>query len=77
MKLSYCIVGAQQGKGYATEAVKALLDWVGRDRRTRRVVGETSPGQAASIAVMEKCGMAFVGEGSEPGTIRYGLSFRP
>jgi len=68
----YGIVASHQGKGYATEATQALLDWVCRDPRTRRIIAETLPRLGASIAVMEKCGMSFLGEGSEPGAIRYG-----
>ena len=65
------VVLTHEGNGYATEALKALLDWISRDPRTRRIVGETQPRRVASIAVMEKCGMAFVGEGSAQGAIRY------
>jgi hypothetical protein len=45
---------------------------VRRDPRTRSVVAETLPHLTGSIAVMMKCGLSFMGEGSEPGTIRYG-----
>jgi RimJ/RimL family protein N-acetyltransferase len=72
VELSYGIVASHQGKGYATEATKALVDWVCRDPRTRRIVADTLPRLGASIAVMEKCGMSFLGEGSEPGAVRYG-----
>jgi len=72
VELSYGIVASHQGKGYATEATKALVDWVCRDPRTRRIVADTLPRLTASIAVMEKCGMSFLGEGAEPGAIRYG-----
>jgi len=72
VEVSYGIVASHQGKGYATEATQALLDWVCRDPRTRRIIAETLPRLGASIAVMEKCGMSFLGEGSEPGAIRYG-----
>jgi len=71
VEISYGIVGSQQGNGYGTEATKALVEWVCRDPRTRKIVAETLPRLAASIAVMEKIGMSFLGEGSEPGAIRY------
>ena len=64
------IVPSHEGRGYATEALQALLNWVCRDPRTRRIVGETHPRRVASIAVMEKCGMSFVGEGSQ-GAVRF------
>jgi RimJ/RimL family protein N-acetyltransferase len=77
VEVSYGIVDSQQGKGFATEATLGLMEWVKGDPRVRRIVAETFPSMAASIAVMEKCGMSFLGEGSEAGTIRYGLSVTP
>ena len=74
VEVAYGIVDSHQGQGFATEATRALIEWVRQDSRVRRIVAETFPSMAASIAVMEKCGMSFLGEGSEPGTIRYGLS---
>jgi [ribosomal protein S5]-alanine N-acetyltransferase len=74
VEILYGIVGSQAGKGYATEATRALLEWVCKDPRTRRVVAETMATRAASIAVMEKCGLSFLGEGSVPGAIRYVLA---
>ena len=73
VEVSYGIVNSHQGRGYATEATLALIEWVTLDPRVRRVVAETLPHLAASIGVMEKCGMTFLGEGAEPGTIRYGI----
>ena len=70
VEIVYGIVASHQGQGYATEATRALLDWVCRDPRTRRIIAETMP-RPASIAVMEKCGMTFLGEGAEPGAVRY------
>ena len=73
VEVAYGIVDSHHGEGLATEATQALIEWVKRDPRVRRIVAETFPSMAASIAVMEKCGMLFLGEGSEPGTVRYGL----
>jgi ribosomal-protein-alanine N-acetyltransferase len=72
VEVSYGIVGSHQGKGYATEATLGLIEWIERDPRVRKIVAETLTHLAASIAVMQKCGLALIGEGSEPGTIRYG-----
>jgi RimJ/RimL family protein N-acetyltransferase len=71
VEIAYGIVPSHQGSGYATEAMIGFLNWICRDPRTRRIVGETHPRRLASIAVMEKCGMSFVGEGSVRGEIRY------
>jgi [ribosomal protein S5]-alanine N-acetyltransferase len=73
VEVSYGIVHSHQGHGYATEATQALMNWLRKNPQVTRIIAETFPTMGASIAVMEKCGMAFLGEGSEPGTIRYGL----
>lgn len=73
VEVAYAIVASHQGQGYATEATLALMEWVTQDPRVRRIVAETLPNLGASIAVMEKCGMTFLGEGSEAGAIRYGI----
>jgi RimJ/RimL family protein N-acetyltransferase len=77
VEVSYGIVGSEQGKGYATEATQALIEWVERDPQTRSIVAETFPTLPASIAVMRKCGLVPLGEGSEAGTIRYGRPRTP
>jgi ribosomal-protein-alanine N-acetyltransferase len=74
VEVSYGIVRSEQQKGYATEATLALIERVCSDSRTRRIVAETFPHLVASIAVMKKCGLTLCGEGSEPGTIRYGAN---
>lgn len=72
VEVSYGIIASEQRKGHATEATLALIQWASRDSRTRRIVAETYPHLAASIGVMKKCGLSPCGDGSEPGTIRYG-----
>lgn len=76
-EVAYGIVASRQRQGYATEATLALIEWLLRDSRVRRIVAETFPHLAASLAVMKKCGLSFVGEGSEPGAIRYGAGAEP
>jgi ribosomal-protein-alanine N-acetyltransferase len=74
VEVSYGMISSEQQKGYATEATLALMKWVSRDSRTRTIVADTLPHLEASIAVMRKCGLSPWGEGSEPGTIRYGMA---
>lgn len=74
VEIAFGVVPSHEERGYATEATKALLDWIERDPRTRRIVAETPLGKAASHAVLEKCGLSFLGEGAHPGTIRFGRS---
>jgi RimJ/RimL family protein N-acetyltransferase len=50
------------GQGYATEALRALLDHVLAEPDMRRVVAETMVDHIASRRVMEKAGMTYCGE---------------
>ena len=58
------------GKGYATESMKAIINWTFSNTEINRIVAMTTPNHAASIHVMEKCGMHFVREYQE-----FGLTF--
>ena len=69
-EIGYAIVPSRQGNGFASEAAAALIEWC-RARGAKTVVAETLHELPASIRVMEKTGLSFAGEGSEPGTIRY------
>ena len=52
-----------QGQGYATEAVRAVLDWSDAQLRSA-VVCILAPENPASVRVAEKCGFAKVAEGT-------------
>jgi RimJ/RimL family protein N-acetyltransferase len=45
-----------QGKGYATEAVRAALDWNAKRFPGARLVCMIDPGNAPSLRVADKCG---------------------
>jgi RimJ/RimL family protein N-acetyltransferase len=47
----------RQGKGFATESARALVDWAFGAARLRRVVGRTEARNTASSRVLEKLGM--------------------
>jgi RimJ/RimL family protein N-acetyltransferase len=46
-----------QGKGFATEAARALLDWAFGPAGLHRVIGRTEARNTASARVLEKLGM--------------------
>jgi RimJ/RimL family protein N-acetyltransferase len=46
-----------QGKGFATEAAGAVVDWAFATARLHRVIGRTEARNAASARVLEKLGM--------------------
>ena len=49
------------GRGYATEAARALLAWAFRDTGLPRVFAGTDPPNRASLRVLEKLGMRYHG----------------
>ncbi len=49
---------SRQGRGYATEAVRALLALVAHHSEVREVVAHADPLDAASIRVLEKSGLS-------------------
>lgn len=73
VEIGYSILEPYQGKGYCTEAMRALVEHAARDPRVRRVIAETLPELTASIRVMEKLGMEPIEGASEEGVLRYAL----
>lgn len=73
VEIGYSILAAWRRRGFATEAVQAFLRRAWADPRVTFVIAETMPELVASIGVLEKCGFALVGEGSEPGVIRFAI----
>lgn len=69
--LGYSVLDAFQRRGYATEAIWALMDWVMRQPGVTRIVADTFPNLLASIRVLEKNGFTAVGPGHEEGAIRF------
>ena len=73
-ELGYWLGVPYWGRGYATEAVRALIDLAFRDPTVTRVIAETFPDLIPSIRVLEKNGFVRIEEGgSEPGVIRFEL----
>lgn len=60
-EIGYGIEEAYQGCGYATEAVRAAVDWALRQKDVVRVEAETEPLNRASQRVLEKCGFVPTG----------------
>lgn len=52
------------GVGYATEAAKAMIDYVHTNFNARKFVSSHCEPNAASGNVMKKCGLHFVGYGT-------------
>ena len=74
VEVGYGIVTDHQRRGYASEAVRGLVARAFRIPEVRRVIAETLPELTPSIGVLRKCGFELIGEGSEPGVIRFELT---
>jgi [ribosomal protein S5]-alanine N-acetyltransferase len=76
--LGYSVLDAYQDRGYATEAVRALVPEIFTLPGVRRIIATTYPDLGASIRVLEKNGFiktdrAPAGTGAEEGTVCYVL----
>jgi ribosomal-protein-alanine N-acetyltransferase len=74
VEVGYGIVTDHQRRGYASEAVRGLVARAFRMPEIQRVIAETLPELTPSIGVLRKCGFELIGEGSEPGVIRFELT---
>jgi RimJ/RimL family protein N-acetyltransferase len=59
--MGYLIAPAAQGRGYATEAAQALLDFGLTGGGLHRITATCDPENAASARVLEKIGMTREG----------------
>jgi len=59
--LGFALLSRYRSKGYAVEAAAAVLIHARQAHRLQRIVAITSPGNLASIAVLEKIGFKFEG----------------
>jgi RimJ/RimL family protein N-acetyltransferase len=67
--IGYTLAPKQQGKGYATEAVAGVLDWlVGRG--VHRVAATLDPLNLASARVLERCGFRYTGTARAAALVR-------
>ncbi len=72
VEIGYSVMPNHQGLGFASEAVAALVDWAFSHSGVGLVTAQTYPSLIPSIRVLENNGFRLLGEGSEPGTIRFG-----
>jgi len=77
IELGYSVLPAYQQQGYATEAVRSMVEWAFSALRITRIIAYTYPRLISSIRVLEKNGFAFTGNGNEEGTIAYELLNSP
>ena len=66
VELSYGTNPAYRGRGYATEAARALTEFAFASGRVRLVRAHRRPDNTASARVLEKCGFVMVGRVTDP-----------
>ncbi len=66
VEIAYGVDPAHRGRGYATEAARALVAFAFGSGRVRLVLAHTLPEPNASMAVLRKCGFTWVGEVVDP-----------
>ena len=69
VEIGYAVLEEHQRRGYASEAVEALVAWAFLQSGVRRVIAETYPVLIGSIGVLRKTGFREIGPGSEEGVI--------
>ena len=71
VEIGYSILANYQRRGFASEAVRGLLDNAYAHGDVTSVIAETLPELEPSIGVLRNAGFELVGDGSEPGVIRF------
>lgn len=65
VEVGYGVLKEHEGKGYASEALKAMTQWAFGQKDVVFVEAETAPDNAASKRILKKCGFAPDGTGEE------------
>jgi len=65
--LGYRFIKSSWGKGYATEAAKATLQYGHQNLKLEKIIAHANIDNIASQKVLEKIGMEYVGESMDDG----------
>jgi RimJ/RimL family protein N-acetyltransferase len=66
VEIAYGVVPSVEGRGYATEAARALVRYAAAEPRVRTIRAHTLPEPNASTRVLRKCGFVHIGEVIDP-----------
>jgi RimJ/RimL family protein N-acetyltransferase len=66
VEFGYTIFPDYRGKGYASEAAQALMDWANREHNVTRFVVSISPTNEPSLRLAKKFGFRKVGTVTDP-----------
>lgn len=73
IEIGYSVVRAFEGRGYATELVRALADHAFATGRVKRIVARTKRQNVASTKVLDLVGFRVAGPWKDPGSVEYVL----
>jgi [ribosomal protein S5]-alanine N-acetyltransferase len=62
VELGYTIFEPHRGRGYATEAAQALMEWAFAEKGIRRFIASVAPTNDPSLAIVKKLGFVQSGE---------------
>jgi RimJ/RimL family protein N-acetyltransferase len=62
VEIGYGLAAPFRGRGYGTEAVRVLADWVAAQPEVSAVVADVEVGNMASRRLLERLGFSLVGE---------------
>jgi len=71
LEIGYSLLAGYQDRGYATEAVRSMVQWASSSLKRDGIIAYTYPHLKSSIRVLEKNGFLLKGKGPEEGTIAY------
>ena len=71
VEMGYSTLPGFQRRGYATACAKKMVEYFLGQEGVASVSAQSYERVAESIKVMQRCGMRFVGDGDEAGTVRY------
>jgi [ribosomal protein S5]-alanine N-acetyltransferase len=77
VEIGYSVVPAYEGRGFATEIVRALVEFASSDPRVTRIIAHTSPQNIGSTKVLERIGFSPIGPGAEDGMVRFERRSKP
>jgi RimJ/RimL family protein N-acetyltransferase len=66
VEIAYFTYAGFEGRGYATEMARKLVELASRSAAVRRVIAHTLPETNASTRVLQKVGMTLLGEVMDP-----------
>lgn len=73
VEIGYSVINSRQGRGYATEMVKALIEIAHSDSRVNSIIAHTYPVNVASVKVLEKNGFTLVETDEKTGLMLFEL----